>query len=571
MIQNQRKMLSTPIRVIPRQYPVAFALVALSLAVYSQVMGHPFISYDDPPYITENPIVREGLTKEGIIWAFTTMHEANWHPLTWLSHMADVELFGLSPGGHHLVNLLLHIANTVLLFLVLFTMSGKLWRSGFVAALFAVHPLHVESVAWVAERKDVLSAFFWILSMWAYARYASRGGAGRYFLLVLSFTLGLLSKPMVVTLPFVLLLLDYWPLKRVGEVFDHSLEGGERNGPLPFLRLVREKAPLLGLSLISCVVTYLAQQRGGAVTSMEVLPLGVRVANAVVSYAAYLGKALWPGSLSVYYPYPFRFSAEIRVWKVAGAVLALGGLTFLSLWWGRRHRYLPVGWFWYLGTLVPVIGFVQVGGQAMADRYTYVPLIGMFLLIAWGVPDLLAGWRWRRYCLGTLGGFVILAFSVVSWMQAAYWKSNRVLFEHALAVTPKNWLASNHLGLALVGEGKIDEGLHQFEEVLKYTSKFSPVYTLTLNNLGAALLQQGRLDDAMGHFRLALWIDPDYLPARRNLAYALQQRGDTEEEAIARYREILQTMPGDQEAVRQLEKLEAKVARIRKSPGGNTR
>jgi hypothetical protein len=324
------------------------------------------------------------------------------------------------------------------------------------------------------------------------------------------------------------------------------------------------------LSLVSCVVTYVVQLAGGAVAPGESFPFGARLANAIVSYVGYLWKTAWPASLSVFYPQPLRFPVEIPLWEVAGAFLALGVLTVFSVRGVRRRPYLAVGWFWYLGTLVPVIGIVQVGGQAMADRYTYIPLIGVFLMLAWGVPDLLAGRPWRRYALAALGGSLLAVFLVVSRVQTAHWKSNRVLFEHALAVAPKNWLASNHLGFALIGEGKLQEALEQFEKVLKYTPKSSPVYPLAHNNIGAVLMQQGKLEEAMEHFRITLFIDPGHLLARTNLASALKQNGDIAG-AIVQYREILRRNPEDHEAVARLSELQPRGGPPRQSPSGRTR
>jgi tetratricopeptide (TPR) repeat protein len=520
---------------------IALFLIVAIVAVFWQVRTHEFLKYDDQVYVTDNPAVKAGLTLKGVVWAFTTMHGANWHPLTWLSHMLDCQLYGLKPGGHHLTSLVFHIASTLLLFLVLRQMTGALWRSGFVAALFAFHPLHVESVAWAAERKDVLSTFFWMLTMWAYVRYVKRPGLNRYLLVLLWFVLGLLSKPMLVTLPFVLLLVDYWPLGRVqfGEWSGHhrsnthkSKDTGDQRSIA--LRLVLEKAPFFVLAGVSSFLTFLAQQKAGAVASSEIRPFSMRIANALVSYVSYIGKMIWPHRLAVFYPYP----EVLPLWQVAGAALLLGCVSFLVILAARRRAYLMVGWLWYLGTLVPVIGLVQVGEQAMADRYTYVPLIGLFIIIAMGVPDILSGWRHRRIVMAIPAGLLLSILMIVTWLQLRYWQNGVTLFEHSLEVTANNSLIQNGLGALLVQQGKDQEAMSHFAEALR----INPNSVEAHYNLGVVLSDQGKTQEAMTHFTEALRINPNSVEAHYNLGVTLAQQGKTQE-AIAHFTKALQIKP----------------------------
>jgi len=526
---------------IPHQYLVSGALAVLVLSVYWQTGTHAFINVDDSEYVTTNPQVLQGLTLDGVTWAFTTFHFANWHPLTWLSHMADVTLFGLDAGWHHRMNVLFHLLNTELLFLVLWRMTGGMWPSAFVAALFGAHPLHVESVAWVAERKDVLSTLFWILTMGAYLRYVRRPGAGRYLLVAVSFALGLMCKPMLVTLPFVLLLLDWWPLGRFGSTPDPSGSPARLLSRLP--RLAWEKAPLLALSAASCIVTYLAQAKGQAVVSLEYLPFSVRVANAFISYTAYLGKTAWPASLSVFYPHPAGVAAGIPAWQLAGSILLLAAATFLALRQGRRRPYLAVGWLWYLGTLVPALGLVQVGSHAIADRYTYVPLIGVFIALAWGISEALAGWRFRPIALGALGGAVVLALSAAGWRQAGYWRDDVTLFSHALASTDESWFVLNNLGAAYGRLGQYQQAVGCYREAVRIL----PVYAHTWNNLGAAYDKLGLPQEAVGCYREAVRIKPDYALAWNNLGVSYVTLGQYRL-GIDCWREALRIKPDYAEA-----------------------
>jgi tetratricopeptide (TPR) repeat protein len=435
-----------------------------------------------------------------------------------------------------------HVANTLLLFIVLKKMSGTVWQAAFVSALFALHPLHVESVAWVAERKDVLSTFFWMLTMWTYVRYVEYPKLSRYLLVLLSLALGLMSKPMLVTLPFVLLLIDYWPLgrfwgERPGDVIiseNHKPKDRSQQWSDPF-RLVREKVPLFALSAASSVVTGFSQHSGGATSSLDVLPLKIRIGNALVSYVAYAGKMIWPKGLAVIYPYP---AGEFTAWKVAGATILLICISALAIRAARRRPYLAVGWLWYLGTLVPVIGLVQVGSQSMADRYTYVPLIGLFIIIAWGVADLLAGWRYRRIVLATSAGALLLAFMVCTSLQVSYWRDSFVLFGHAIEVTANNPVAHYNLGHAMAKQGNLNEAIGHYSKALQGDPNLKQAH----NNLGVALYKQGKVDEAITHFNEALRIAPDYAEAHYSLGMTLAEEGKLQE-AISYYSRALQARP----------------------------
>ena len=541
---------------------VVLALIAVNLLVYAAVRHYEFAGvWDDLPYVTQNPNVAKGLTWEGTRWAFTTGYAANWHPITWLSHMLDVQLFGMNAGAHHVTNLVLHIANTVLLFGWLLSTTGALGRSAFVAALFAVHPLHVESVAWVAERKDVLSTLFWMLTVWAYVAYVRRPRLGRYVAVALLFGLGLMAKPMLVTLPFVLLLLDYWPLGRVAL------------GDWPaWRRLVREKIPLLALAAASSVVTFLVQRHGGSVNSLDVLPVYLRLENVAVAYVGYIGKMLWPADLTTLYP----FVRSLPEWQVAGSTIILAGISAITVKLAPRWPYVAVGWLWYLGMLVPVIGLVQVGGQSMADRYTYVPLIGLFIIVGWGFTDLLVGWQYRRIGLPAAAALIVGACVVAARAQVGYWANAFVMWSHALEVTSNNYRANanlgnifaergdsaraiihysealrinpkfldmrNNLANALARQGKVNEAMEQYRQALRIV----PEYASAHNGLGALLADQGRVAEAIDHYRKALQTDPNFAQARNNLAAALAGEGKVDE-AIQQLREAVRIEPNSTE------------------------
>ncbi len=524
------------------EFPICLILAVTTLVVYWQVSNHGFIGLDDGVYVTENPYVRTGFTREGLIWSFGLFNSANWHPMTWLSHMLDCQVFGLNPGMHHLTSLLFHMANSILLFLVLRRMTGALWRSGFVAALFAFHPLHVESVAWVAERKDVLSTFFWMLTLWAYARYSEGPGPNRYLLVLIFFALGLMSKPMVVTLPFVLLLMDFWPLCRVqwGQSCEEGASGFQKSR---VSLLVWEKIPLFALTAVSCVVTVLSEQGGGAVRSLALYPLERRGATALVSYASYIGKMIWPHDLAFYSPYP----GTIPVWEVAGAGVLLTGLSVLAVVVALSSPYVLVGWLWYIGTLVPVIGVVQVGDQPMADRYTYIPLIGLFILIAWGATELGARWRNSKGVLAMAAGVVLLCLIILARSQTRHWKDSISLFTHTINIAPDNYGAHNGLGLALEKSGRLQEAIDQYSRALR----IEPLYADAHNNLGRVMASQGRLGVAIDHFRQALRLRPGWALVHYNLgvAKARQRRFD---EAVSHFSEAVKAKPDYVEAYNNL-------------------
>ncbi len=507
---------------------IVAGLIALAtFGVYWQVNDFGFITYDDPSFIYENNHVRTGLTSENIRWAFLEVTNAvgHWHPLTWLSHMVDCELFGLNAGPHHIVNVLFHLANTVLLFWVLFRMTGGLWPSAFVAALFALHPLHVESVVWITERKDVLSTLFWILTMWAYLRYTERKCAGRYVLVVLVFALGLMAKPMLVTLPFVLLLLDYWPLGRLE--FSQPISKVKNT----FFTLVLEKLPLFALSAAGSILAFVAENSLGAIRAY--IPLKLRLGNAVVSYARYLVKMVWPEKLSLLYPLQ---EGSLAAWQVIGAVVLLIFITLLAIR-ARHHKWLAVGWFWYLGTFVPVIGIVQIGGQAIADRYTYVPLIGVFIIIAWTAGEFVPKWRWRNLLLGILAVVILFAFSVRTWFQVGYWRDSITLYKRSISVTSGNHDLLYNLAVVLAGQGEKEEAVKYFREELEIWPDDVEGHT----NLGILLREQGRFDEAIGHFRQAIKLQPNEVPPHLNLGISLER--ENELEAIIEFQEVLRIEP----------------------------
>ena len=507
-----------------------YVILALGTAgVFWQVRNCDFVGFDDDDYVAKNDHVKSGLTVEGTVWAFTANHSANWHPLTWLSHMLDCQLFDLNAGRHHLTNLFLHIANTLLLFAVLKRMTGAVWRSAFVAAAFAVHPLHVESVAWIAERKDILSTLFWMLTIGAYARYTERQGRGWYVLTLAAFALGLMAKPMLVTLPFVLLLLDYWPLGR--------FEFGERLKATKWAdlyRLVVEKIPLFALSVVSCAVTVLVQHSYGAVASLSKLPIEARVLNAFIAYLKYIEKTFWPAGLAVYYPFP-RFLSLVLA--VAAAVLLLVTTRWIIVL-SRKHKYLPVGWLWYIGTLVPVIGVVQVGGQAWANRYSYIPLIGLFIIIAWAVPELLAKLPYRKIILGMSAVTVISALSVCTYHQLGYWQNKITLFNRVVEVTEDNYYAHLMLAGAFRSQGQLNEAIEHYEQALR----IKPSLIDTQNAIGLALVAQHRYSEAIGHYNEALRIDPNYFEAYINLAIAFSYQGNFDK-AWQHYNQAMQIKP----------------------------
>ena len=529
---------------------ICIVLIAATLIVYIQVIGFVFINLDDPGYVSRNDIVKQGITTEGIRWAVSTFHKANWHPMTWISHMLDVQFFGMNPGMHHLTNVIFHILNTLMLFLVLKRMTGTLWRSAAVAALFALHPLHVESVAWISERKDVLSTFFWMLTMVSYLWYVQQCTVRRYIVVFLSFALGLLSKPMLVTLPFALALLDFWPLKR-WEPFlpgnsdnDHgkrTLRSRYKQQVLPIL--IAEKIPLIVLAVVSSIITFYAQKSGGAVSSVDSLAIGTRLANAITSYAAYLDKMVMPYNLAVFYPYTDTFNFI----TVSLSALLLIFITTVVLLAVKEKPYLVVGWFWYLGTLFPVIGIVQVGSQSMADRYTYIPLIGVFVMIVWGIVDLLNRQRYGKTVLRT-ATLVFPLFIWVSWVQVGLWKNNETLFMHALDVTRNNYIIHYNLGITLYEQGDVDGAIREYQESLQIKPDLAEAH----NNLGTILLLKGYPDEAIRHYLESLRVNPHQTDTYNDLGAAYLRKGNIRR-AIECFQEAISEKSDNADAIKNLE------------------
>ena len=512
-----------------REIIICIFLIAASLVVYWQIINHEFINYDDGLYVTENLHVKAGLTFENIKWAFTTCHASNWHPLTWLSHMLDYELYGLNPMGHHWTSLQIHLTNTLLLFFILQYMTGAIWKSAFVAALFAIHPLHVESVAWVSERKDVLSAFFGMLTISAYIMYVKKRNLLRYSMVFIFLSLGLMAKPMLVTLPFVLLLLDFWPLKRLKLTLNQA--SGQTSN---LLLLIREKIPLLVLVAISSMLTLIAQQ-SVALRTLESFPLQTRVANAFISYLSYFGKAIWPLGLSVFYPHP---GDSISLWYASRAALMIAVSLFIAVNTSKKYPYILVGLLWFLVTLLPVIGIIQVGDQAMADRYTYIPLIGIFIAAAWGGSDLLKKWTNKKIVPAILAISVLLVLTMQSFLQTTHWKNNITLFENAIKVTENNWLAHNNLGVALLGKRELDKAIYHYKKALN----IRPDTVGAIKNLGFALSEKGSFKEATQYFSKALVINPEDFDAHYKLGCILVKQ-EKFNEAIRPFAETIRINP----------------------------
>jgi len=538
-------------------------LVLVTIALYWPATGHDFVNYDDDAYVYQNAHVQSGLSWEAVKWAFLNPVCCNWHPFTVLSHMLDCQEFGLKPWGHHLTSVLLHALNAALVFALLQEMTGARWRSLVVAALFALHPLRVESVAWVAERKDVLSGCFGLLALIAYARYAQgrshkpeacglwsvvRGPrflshlpSSVFSLLSLFFfALGLMSKPMLVTWPFVLLLLDYWPLRRSAECGMPNAEPGARGKveghTLSWMKLVWEKIPCFALAAAASVVTFVVQKHGGSLMAADKLPLGARGGNALISYCRYLGKLFWPADLAVFYPLPQHWPPE-RVLLAGGLILGISVLAFVLR---RRSPFLLMGWLWFVGTLVPVIGLVQVGGQAMADRYSYLPSQGVLVCAVWGAYELTRRWRYHVIALSLAGSAAIVLCMVLTRQQLGYWKNSETLFRHALDVTQNNYLAHDNLGTALSEKGQIDEAIRQYQEAIRLNPDYDPAH----NNLGMALGEKGQINEAIGQFQEAIRLKPDDAEPHINLGIALGRKGQIDE-AIRQYQEAIRLKPDD--------------------------
>ena len=534
------------------KFAICLALVAITFAVFGQTLGHDFVNYDDPVYVSENPQIQSGLNWQSMIWAFTHVHSHNWHPFTTMSHMLDWQLFGPKPGAHHLMNVLLHCANAVLLFLLLQRIAHSVWGSAFVAALFAIHPLHVESVAWISERKDVLSGLFFFLTLFAYIHYTRRPSVARYATMSILFGFGLLSKPMLVTLPVILLLLDYWPLKR--------FEGARAS------KLLIEKIPLFVLSVASAIATLIAQR--GGIVQIAHLPLGWRAGNTLSVYLVYIWQMIWPANLATIYPHP----GQLPIWETVSAGAALVLITFAVFFLRKRRAYLVTGWLWYLIMLLPVIGLIQVGSQAHADRYTYLPQIGLYLAITWTTIDLSKSFRYRREVLAAVAPIIVVAFAWRAWIQTSYWHDTEQLWNRTFAVTKQNDIAHFEFGEFLLKSHRLDEAIAQFETVLvnhpsdpdtnfeigsaymekgdldlaarhfEQTLKVEPKNPQVETNLGNVLLKSGRIDDAVNHYRNVVEREPSSALAHYNLAVGLHRLGQLPE-AIAHYKAALTIDP----------------------------
>jgi protein O-mannosyl-transferase len=557
---------------------ICLALAMLTVITFWSLKDCGFINFDDNNYVYENAYVLSDLNWHSIGQIFSsalTKISGHWCPLTWLSLMLDYQIFGLNPSGYHLINLLFHVLNTLLLFLVLRRMTKTLWPSAFVAALFAIHPLHVESVAWITERKDVLSTFFWMLTMGAYSYYVEHPGLRRYVFIFLFFALGLMAKSMLVTLPFVLLLLDFWPLQRFQEikleqnvqaevvnpaVSDKQKKKSKKNDATTdvakevpdtkvpaspeykwslIFPLLWEKIPLFVLAILSSIAAYLAAQNADAVQSIEMFPSVVRIGNAFISYIAYMGKMIWPTNLAVFYPHPM----VLILWQVLGSVFLLIAITLVVIWRAKRFPYLATGWLWYIGTLVPVIGIVQAGGQAMADRYTYIPLIGLFIMVAWGVPELLKKWNYRKEILLASSVLIILCLSIITWMQVGYWQDSITMYDHTLKVTDYNWFIYNNRGVTNTGVGNYKQAIEDFNRAIE----INPGYVLAYNNRGHANNSLGNYRQAIEDLNRAIEISPGYSVAYTNRGNAYWGIGNYKQ-AIEDYNRAIEIKPGYAEA-----------------------
>jgi tetratricopeptide (TPR) repeat protein len=500
-------------------YLIFFLLIGCTSFVYWQVDKFDFISFDDHQYVSKNPHVMSGLNKKNLLWAFTTFEAANWHPLTWLSHALDCQIYGEKPAGHHLSNLILHIANTLLLFFILRLMTGSMWKSALVAALFGIHPLHVESVAWISERKDLLSTFFMFLSLFCYSSYAVRKKRAFYFGALFMFAIGLLAKPMIVTLPFVFLLLDFWPLRRYNEFPEQILEFSNTSFKKKLLLLCAEKWPFLILTIASCVVTVLAQHTGLAIVKTNELSLLPRIENSVISYVNYIGKMFWPTHLSFFYPHPVRLPS---FWILFFACVLLAGVTFFAVLNLKKRPYILIGWLWYIGTLIPVIGLVQVGSQAMADRYTYTPLIGLFIIVAWLLHEFTYQNRFLKIAAIAFSLVILFIISITARIQAGYWKNDLVLANHGIAVTNDNFLAYSIKGNFMLTQNRYSEALY----CLQKSIALRPAQTTPRLNVGLIYLRQKKPREAIAVLNELLAMDSNYTLANLNCGNAYQMIGD---------------------------------------------
>ncbi len=568
-----------------RSFWVGLFLFFITFLVFMPVINHEFVPYDDHLYVTENNMVKKGLTLGGLIWSFTNISAGFWFPLTWLSHMLDCQIFGLNPGGHHFMSLLLHTINVLMLFYLFKKMTGALLPSLLVAVIFAVHPLHVEPVAWASSRKDVLSTFFWMLTMLIYIRYVKRGSIKSYLLVLLSFSMGLMAKPMLVTLPFILLLLDYWPLCRIdagqscNKLDSQAIQIISIHTPTNYLRLIVEKIPLFIFSLISVFITYFSEKDYGAVISLESLPIWTRLANAIVSYGNYIYESLLPIGLSVHYP-PY---GPLPIWKITVSFSLLIIISFISIKFHRRHPYLLFGWLWFLVTLLPVIGLIQIGSHSMADRYSYVPLIGLSIAFSWGLYRLLKKLR-RIKIYPFICCIIILPLLILTCIQLGYWQNGITLFEHAVEVNKDDLIAHNNLGLALALEEREADAIahfyralavkgmehevhfnigNAFQSILQYDKAIAhykaalaidPEYIEASLNLGSVFYHLGKYDKAIYYFSNVLRINPDNAIAHNNLGAILAQEGNSAD-AISHFKRAIQINPGYETAKKNLTKV----------------
>lgn len=509
-------------------------LVAATLIVYGQVVGHDFVRFDDKAYVTENHYVKNGWSVEGLKWALTTRHHSHWHPLTWLSHMTDCQLFGMDPAWHHLTNLFLHLLNTLLLFFLLDRMTGEAIKSAFVAALFSLHPLHVETVAWVADRKDLLSAFLWFITMWGYLWYSAHPSVRRYLLVFALFMLALTAKPMAITLPLVLLLIDYWPLKLFSAKIPAEAPDSENSCPRQGRRLLLEKAGFFVVVFISGAITVISIHQGRGLNPYRLIADMELLGNALVHYAVYIQKTIWPAGLAT--PYPTH--EAYGLWQFIGAGVLLTGISFFAFWKACRCPYLLTGWLWFVITLLPVIGISPIGPQKITDRYTYIPLVGLFIMIAWGIPDAMGKWRYRRPAALFASAAAIIALMVGAWLQTGYWKDSESLYRRAISATKDNYKIHTNLGVLFVEKGEYEKAIHHFREAIKIRPDFVDAYS----NMGIAFKEKGRIDKAKAYYYKALEIKPRFSKAHYNLGVAFEEEGRFEK-ALYHYRKAVKFNP----------------------------
>lgn len=494
------------------QILLSILLIVVTFVVFSQMLSHSFLIIDDHLYVTQNEKVKKGLTLHGLLWAFSTIHAEFWHPLTWLSLMLDTQLFGVNPSGYLLTNLMLHLGITLMLFFLLNHTTHHVWKSGFVAALFAIHPLHVESVVWISARKDVLCAFFWMLTMWSYIAFLERKGSIRYIAVHFFFILGLMAKPMIITLPVLLLLLDIWPLKRLSQ-----------NDPLPIvmkqlLYLVKEKMYLFAISVLAGISTIITHYKGGGLATMEIYSLGERLANALTSYVAYIVRMVWPRNLAVFYPFPLHFP----VWEIIVSIAVIVSITVIAISLHKQYPFVIVGWLWYVVSLLPVIGLIKIGDFANADRYTYLPLIGLSIIIAWGLPVCLSAWPYKQFVSAVSSSIILIILAMMTWTQVTYWSNSKTLFEHALQATGSNFYVHHSLGNIYASQKQFNHAIDHFKRAVQLNLKKQTLK----NNLARALMQQGRFSEAKYYLSVAITENPEYPNPHYTLGLVLTAQGD---------------------------------------------